>query len=83
MGTVHGIKQAELVRVIKNMPAYKSDPTTRFRLYFVVPEDKYADFKEQNYLTTNGTKATRLAPELNNVTQWVMKIDTAIRLESS
>ncbi|EGG16196.1 hypothetical protein DFA_09224 [Cavenderia fasciculata] len=41
-------------------------------LYFVVPEDMYSDFKQQNYLTTAKKAATKLSKQVQTVTQYVL-----------
>lgn len=50
----HPIKQNEIVKVIKNMPAFKRED--KIRLFFVVPDDVYDGFTYQNYTTERTDK---------------------------
>ncbi|CAI2194165.1 2127_t:CDS:2 [Funneliformis geosporum] len=84
----HPIKQKELVKIIPNMLAYRRDSNAIIRLVFVVPDDIYDDFEYQNYVTPKKNigddleefkDVERLSPVLNNVEQWVLKIDMSMR----
>ncbi|CAB4385786.1 unnamed protein product [Rhizophagus irregularis] len=74
----HPIKQTELVKIVKNMPANeKNNPIS---LVFVVPGDIYNNFKYQDIVTKDPIskkfqKVKNLNPELKNMQQWVLKVD--------
>jgi len=83
----HPIKQKELVKIIPNMLACRRDSNAKIRLVFVVPDDIYDDFEYQRYVTTkknNGDDlddfkdVKQLSSVLNNVEQWVLKIDLSM-----
>ena len=47
----------------------------KIRLYFVIPEDIYADFKTQNYLTVKDKVASRIPTVITErVEQYVLEI---------
>ncbi|RIA87807.1 hypothetical protein C1645_739830 [Glomus cerebriforme] len=50
----HTIKQNELVKTVENMPVFKNG--NKIRLFFVVPDDIYDDYKYQNYVTSRNDK---------------------------
>nr|CAG8607904.1 10953_t:CDS:2 [Entrophospora candida] len=82
----HPIKQAELIKVINNMPIYIHDSNAKIRLYFVVPDEIYDKFKQQNYTTRdkdskNDRPVKRVDPTLKNIEQWVLKIQITSILE--
>ncbi|CAI2181340.1 7737_t:CDS:2 [Funneliformis geosporum] len=75
----HSVKQAEPVKIISNMPAYKSDQNADIRLYFVVPDDIYNTFECQDYTTKDNTskedrQVKRINSTLDNVEQWAIKV---------
>ncbi|KAG0247087.1 hypothetical protein BGZ95_009039, partial [Linnemannia exigua] len=45
------------------------------RLIFVVPSHAYADFKKQNYLTSEGKVCTTIPADRQRVKQYALKID--------
>ncbi|RIA80828.1 hypothetical protein C1645_837982 [Glomus cerebriforme] len=84
----HPIKQKELVKIIPNMLAYRRDNGAKILLVFVVPDDIYDSFKLQRYVTPKKNNdddlddfkdVERLSPILNNVEQWVLKIDLSMQ----
>ncbi|RIB25147.1 hypothetical protein C2G38_2138897 [Gigaspora rosea] len=76
----HPIKQTELVNIVKNLPGYIKDSNAKIRLYFVVPDDIYENYKTQDIVTRDvDTKSLRKVKTQNsilkNVEQWVIKVD--------
>ncbi|CAG8631314.1 442_t:CDS:2, partial [Cetraspora pellucida] len=76
----HPIKQAELSNLVTNMPARTKDKNAKIWFFFVVPDDIYSTFKYQDIIIRdNDTKTFRkvksINPILNNLEQWVLKID--------
>ncbi|CAG8767147.1 1188_t:CDS:2, partial [Racocetra fulgida] len=47
----HPIKHSELVKIVKNIKAFRRDPNSIINLFFIVPEDIYDDFRCQKYIT--------------------------------
>jgi len=82
----HPIKQAELVKIINNMPIYIHDSNAKIRLYFAVPDEIYDKFKQQNYTTQDKSSkedrpVKRMDSVLKNVEQWALKIQITRILE--
>jgi hypothetical protein len=84
----HPIKQKELVKIIPNMLAYRRNNGAKILLVFVVPDDIYDSFKLQRYVTPKKNNdddfddfkdVERLSPILDNVEQWVLKIDLSMQ----
>ncbi|KAF0488607.1 rxlr effector candidate protein [Gigaspora margarita] len=76
----HPIKQTELVNIVKNIPGYIKHSNAKIRLYFVVPDDIYENYKTQDIVTRDvDTKSLRKVKTQNsilkNVKQWVIKVD--------
>ncbi|RIB06214.1 hypothetical protein C2G38_2046960 [Gigaspora rosea] len=79
----HPIKQSELVKIVKNIKAYRINPNSTIKLWFIVPEDIYDDFQSQKYITPKNIiggdleaykEVSRKSSVLNNIEQWVVKI---------
>ncbi|CAG8836112.1 5500_t:CDS:2, partial [Gigaspora margarita] len=71
----HPIKQTELVNIVKNIPGYIKDSNAKIRLYFVVSDDIYENYKTQDIVTRDvDTKSLRKVKTQNsilkNVEQW-------------
>ncbi|CAG8556310.1 6362_t:CDS:2 [Funneliformis mosseae] len=71
----HPIKQAELVKIINEMPIYINDKNTKLQLYFAVPDEIYDKFKHQQYTTRDKDSQKDLPVKtknstLRNVEQW-------------
>ncbi|CAB4384342.1 unnamed protein product [Rhizophagus irregularis] len=77
----HPIKQAELVRIVENMPAYRKNVNALIYLVFVVPEDIYESYRYQDIvvkdpISRNFRRVIKKDKRLKHVQQWVLKIDT-------
>ncbi|CAG8737495.1 432_t:CDS:2, partial [Funneliformis caledonium] len=77
----HPIKQVELINIVENMPAYKRN--NPIYLVFVVPDDIYDTYKYQDIVTKDANsrsfrKVKKQDAKLDNVQQWVLKIDTSM-----
>ena len=78
----HPIKQAELVKIVENMPAYKKNNKAVIRLVFVVPDDIYNTYTYQDIVTKDEKsksfrKVKKMNAKLITVQQWVLKIEMA------
>ncbi|CAG8501774.1 11712_t:CDS:2 [Paraglomus brasilianum] len=74
--TDHGVNMNGLVKIMNEMR--RANPgTDKIKIFFVVPEDIYNNFKFQNYMTAKNQKAQHLAYETKYVEQWALKIDIA------
>ncbi|KAK3811666.1 MAG: hypothetical protein J3R72DRAFT_69794 [Linnemannia gamsii] len=71
----HPIKGAPLSNLLKSLTQAGWDSSKELRLIFVVPGRVYADFKKQNYLTSEGTAYKTIPADIQRVTQYVLKID--------
>jgi hypothetical protein len=63
----HGINMNEMNTCL----SYCLEPN----LYFVVPSGMFSSFERQNFLTTQGTVAKKISPDLQKLKQFVMSIE--------
>lgn len=59
-------------KTLKQLLEHLSIRSTPFRLFFVVPEDKFAEFKFQPYLNYQGKGTVTATGVVRNVEQWVL-----------
>ncbi|KAG0261607.1 hypothetical protein BGZ95_004194, partial [Linnemannia exigua] len=70
----HPIKGLPLLKLLDNLVQAHWNPPEP-RLIFVVPGHIYADFKKQNYLTSEGKVYKNVPADILHVNQYVLKVD--------
>ncbi|KAG0363879.1 hypothetical protein BGX24_004832 [Mortierella sp. AD032] len=71
----HPIKGVPLSKLLENLTQAGWESSRERRLIFVVPGRVYADFKKQNYLTSEEKVYKTIPVEIQCVKQYVLKID--------
>lgn len=65
----HPLKYRRLKEIVENIRGNRTASKEELHIYFVVPQNIYDDFKQQNYINESGTVCEKLDPVVENVKQ--------------